>query len=142
MSKNISQTLISDGQLILTPLQVVDLDVDLDEAANMQMLVTVTMVDGTSSVTGVDLKLFGGFGGSDPTATNDPIPHKFSSSVPDFADNYESVSMVTMPTSQGVDTTRKTNFCLDVAEYPRWVRMRFTNLDSAHSARISIKIDM
>lgn len=132
-------------------------DVRLDEVKNIHVMVEVTAA-ATSSVTGPSLNLFNGFGGksdneSSGTSTtglpymltvNTAAPTPGSGNNPQFADNYEVVSLTALTPSQATSQVKRTSFYLnDVNKaYSRWVRFRFINTDATNSVKIKLYFDL
>lgn len=144
MSSNIS--IIFPDAITLTAGASSFVDYYLDDVFNMQCLLTVVYPLGTSSSTGVAVRLKGGFGPADPAITQTPIPYAANPGASGvvFGDNYESVAMTPVPISYGGALTTKTNFYLDSVgvKWPRWVRMEFINQDASKACTVALRADI
>lgn len=120
-----------------------NIDLDCVDSYNMQVLVEV-VYQATAGTTGVSLTLYGGLGNSDPDVTGGLPIKEGGSSVPKYADNGESVSMVTITPSSGSTVTKRTLFFLnDIGiRWPRWVRMAFVNNDASNGVTINLYADI
>lgn len=131
--------------LIIPPGAVQIIDIDISNKVNeLHFLVSTTMVGGSSSVTGLDLRLHSGLGTKDPVPTAYlPYPYVLGGTTyATFGDNYEPVDLVAPASDQIVDSESNTTFFLEDVRvcWPGWIRMRFENLDSAFPARVTILI--
>lgn len=118
-------------------------DIDMDSIDNNIQLLTIVNYASSAGTTGVTVDLIAGFGGPDPSTLPTSFPCVSSATgatVPVFADNSQSVTMQTVTASQTSSKTYKTSFYLDSinVKWPRWVRLRFINLDATYPASITL----
>ena len=101
-----------------------NVDVDLTDSFYPQILVIVTY-QATASTTGVDCTIYPGFYEDADTIL--------------YSDNGDSVSEMQDPTgSVGTPQTKKTAFSVNAEQYPRRIRLRFTNNDATNACTIKV----
>lgn len=137
MAKNSFQKILLNHSVAPTGTLVVDLD--LLDINNLQFLTTIAYaVTGISPSTTLDL--YYGMGEADPSATGSIPTVVGGSSVPIFGDNFDSVTMSTIGSS---DLSKNTVFFLSsiLERLPRWIRLKFSNTDSSNTVTVSIYAD-
>lgn len=137
--------LIRDLEIAPGAIQIIDLDLS-NKINELHCLVSVLMIGGSSSTTGVDLRLHSGLGTKDPEAIALPYPHVLGGTTyATFGDNYEPVSLLKPDPDQmstAADPTNTTFFLEDVRIcWPGWIRFRFENLDQVYAARITVLLN-
>ena len=153
MARNISTTVfsnytISGGATGLSDIYLEDLD-------NVQFLLDMTYA-ATSSVTGVQIRLYAGFGNvkaSEPYLYTDvPVQYALSPGACSLndpfngvSDNYELVADVpTFTPSSGSSQTKRLSFYLNNCKerWPRWCRIKYINLDASNPVTLKLRADL
>jgi hypothetical protein len=162
MARNISTILFYDNigvnsSFIVPAASFVNLDINLSDITNYQGLIEVTYA-ATSGTTGLTCFVFYGFGPSDtvkqvgptipvvlePANTNaGPTNVYWSDCGYSSLTTGDPIGLVAMAPSTGTSQTKRTPFYgsdpIDVN--PRWMKLQFTNTDTAHAASVRIFID-
>lgn len=154
MAKNISTTIFSNYTLAAGATGYAD--IFLEDIDNVQFLLDMAYTGGTSSWTGVEVRLFNGFG---PLQTNDavvnfdaPVKHSIGSTHADslaspyfgVPDNYELVTMPTFLASQGGPYTVRVSFFLNELSnrWSKWVSFQIVNKDQSKPVVLKLRADL
>lgn len=140
MARNSYQKVLTSRSVAASGTLLVDFD--LQEIANLQLMVEVTYPS-TSATTGMTLNLIYGLGPTDPASTGSIPIVLGGSSVAIFGDTSDSITLETITALSSSPVTKRTVFYLNniLENYPRWLRFSFVNTDPAKAASITIYAD-